>query len=221
MESFPVAVGERKDAFTPRSYFHKEGCRSVRFRKSSGNESGQVKRRVFLSLAIVLMLGIAGCPRLPVPEQVEPTQEPVYEPLPEVTTVTSELVQGLKLELSVPRVHFQPGETVIATLSLINTTPEAVSLVSSTSQLFDLIIQRPGRERRWSDDKAFLMVVTPHEIPGNETLSRSLAMDNVGQGEVYLVGLTVSLHLGDPLLDDLPGEEIQLQTPPLRIEVAL
>lgn len=178
-----------------------------------------MKKPILLTLVIVLMLGIAGCPPPRDPEQAEPHQQQVQEPLPEVTTVTSELVQGLKLELSVPKIHFHPGETVTATLSLINTTSEKVSLVSSTSQLFDLIIQRPGWERRWSDDRVFLTVITPREIPPNETLSKSLAMDNIGQGEIFLVGLTVSLHLADPLLDGLPGEEIQLRTPPLRIEI--
>ncbi|MCL0090239.1 BsuPI-related putative proteinase inhibitor [Dehalococcoidia bacterium] len=184
----------------------------MRFRKSSGNESGQVKRRVFLSLAIVLMLGIAGCPRLPVPEQVEPTQEPVYEPLPEVTTVTSELVQGLKLELSVPKVNFQPGETVIATLSLINTTQDAISFETRTSQLFDLIIEGPGRERRWSDDKMFLTVITPRHIPPNQALSKDLPWEvNLARGELFLVGVTVGFEVN--------GERVELRSPPIRLDI--
>ena len=182
-----------------------------------------LKKRFFWVLLIVSLVLLAGCPvpeaRPEEPAHEEPAPVVNQEPTPAITAVSSEVVQGLKLELSVPKVKFRPGETVIATLSLINTTPETISLSSMTSQLFDLIIEGPGRERRWSDDRMFLQVITPHEIPANETLSRSLAMDNIGRGEIYLVGVTVSLHLRDPLLDDLPGEEVQFRTPPLRIEI--
>ena len=179
--------------------------KNLSYDRSLGGIRGRIPLMMLLIVPLVLL---AGCPvpearpEAPIPEDPAPVVN--QEPTPPITTVSSEVVEGLRLELSVPRVHFQPGKTVIATLSLVNTTQHTISFETGTSQLFDLIIQRPGRERRWSDGKKFLMVVTPRHIPPNETVSMSLAMDNIGRGEVYLVGFIVSIHA---------------RTPPLRIEI--
>ena len=175
-----------------------------------------LKKRFFLALLIVPPVLLAGCPvpearpEEPAPEEPAPVVN--QEPTPAITTVSSEVVQGLKLELSVPKVNFQPGETVIATLSLINTTQDAISFETRTSQLFDLIIEGPGRERRWSDDKMFLTVITPRHIPPNEALTKDLPWEvGLAPGEFYLVGVTVGF--------EVDGKPTVLRTPPLRIEI--
>jgi hypothetical protein len=124
-----------------------------------------LKRRLSLTLLIVPLVLLVGCPppeavpkqpteeivQEPAEEITQPAPEPVTkeppvpepapeEPAEEITAVFSEIKGGLKLELSLPKVHFQPGETLRATLSLINTTPEAISFTTRTSQLFDIII---------------------------------------------------------------------------------
>ena len=69
------------------------------------------------------------------------------------------------------------------------------------------------KEWRWPEDKMFLQVITPREIPANGTLSEllSLKINKLARGDIYLTGVTV--------LFDLNGERIQLKTPPLKISV--
>jgi hypothetical protein len=146
-----------------------------------------------------------------------PKEPPVLEPAPEepaeeITAVLSEIKDGLKLELSLPRSSYRPGEMLRATLSLINTTPKAISFSTRTSQLFDLVIKAPERELLWSEDKMFLQVITPRHIPANEALSEVLSWEiNLTAGDVYLTGVTVGF--------DLNGERILLKTTPLKIKV--
>lgn len=162
-----------------------------------------MKKWGFLGLAIVLLVSIVGC-GVPEPEP--------KKPIDEMTTVSSEIKEGLKLELSLPKVSYQPGEEVMATLSLINTTTKAISFSTRTSQLFDLIIKGPERELRWSEDKVFLQVITPRHIPANGALSERLSFKiNLAPGDVYLTGITVPF--------DLNGERIRLETTPLKITV--
>ena len=96
-------------------------------------------------------------------------------PMDGITTASSEVKEGLKLELLLPKVSYQPGEILEATLSLINTTPKAISFSTRTSQLFDLIIKGPERELLWSEDKMFLQVITPRHIPANGALPELLS----------------------------------------------
>ncbi|MBT9140569.1 MAG: hypothetical protein DDT30_01147 [Dehalococcoidia bacterium] len=175
-----------------------------------------LKKRFFWALLIVPLVLLAGCPvpearpEGPAPEEPAPVVN--QEPTPAITTVSSEVVGGLRLELSVPKVNFQPGETVIATLSLINTTQDAISFETRTSQLFDLIIKGPGRDRLWSEDKMFLTVITHRHIPPNQALSKDLPWEvGIAPGELSLVGVTVIFELN--------GEGIQLRTPSIRIEI--
>ncbi|MCL0057352.1 BsuPI-related putative proteinase inhibitor [Dehalococcoidia bacterium] len=162
-----------------------------------------LKKRVFLALLIVSLVLPAGCP---VPE---PAPE---QPADRVTTVFSEIKEGLKLELSLPRVSYRPGEILQASLSLINTTQDAISFETRTSQLFDLIIEGPGMERRWSEDKMFLQVITPHHIAAGERLSDVLSWEiKLSPGDFYLTGLTVPFELN--------GERILLETTRLKITV--
>ncbi|MBT9166607.1 MAG: hypothetical protein DDT25_01300 [Chloroflexi bacterium] len=134
------------------------------------------------------------------------------QPEEEIIIAFSEIMAGLKLQLSVPKGTYQPGEILEATLSLINTTPEPISFSTMTSQLFDLIIEGPERVLRWSEDKMFLQVITPRHIPGNGALSEVLSWKiNLAPGDVYLTGVTVPL--------DLNGKQILLRTTPLRIRV--
>ncbi|MCL0088207.1 BsuPI-related putative proteinase inhibitor [Dehalococcoidia bacterium] len=170
-----------------------------------------LKKRFFWALLIVSLVLLSGCP-VPEARTEEPAPVVNQEPTPAITTVSSEVVGGLKLELSLPRVHFQPGETVIATLSLINTTQDAISFETRTSQLFDLIIEGPGRERRWSDDKMFLTVITPRHIPPNQALSKDLPWEvNLARGELFLVGVTVGFEVN--------GERVELRSPPIRLDI--
>ncbi|MCL0078806.1 BsuPI-related putative proteinase inhibitor [Dehalococcoidia bacterium] len=175
-----------------------------------------LKKRVFLALLIVLLVLLAGCPVPEArPEEPAPDEPPPVvnqDPTPVITTVSSEVVGGLRLELSVPKVNFQPGETVIATLSLINTTQDEISFETRTSQLFDLIIEGPARERRWSEDKMFLTVITPRHIPPNEALTKDLPWEvNLVRGELFLVGVTVGFEVN--------GERVELRTQSIRIEI--
>ncbi|MCL0103826.1 BsuPI-related putative proteinase inhibitor [Dehalococcoidia bacterium] len=128
-----------------------------------------LKKRFFVVLLIVSLVLLAGCP-VPEARPEEPAPVVTQDPTPAITTVSSEVVGGLRLELSVPKVNFQPGETVIATLSLINTTQDEISFETRTSQLFDLIIKGPGRDRLWSEDKMFLMVITPPSYPAKPSI---------------------------------------------------
>lgn len=164
-----------------------------------------MKKGIFLGFAIVFLILIAGC-RVPEPEEEKPT--------PEITLSSSEIKEGLKLELLLPRVNYQPGEMLEATLSLINTTPEAISFSTRSSQLFDLIIKAPHweREERWSGDKMFLTVITPRHIPAGERLSQVLSWEiKQAPGDFYLIGVTV--------LFDLNGERLRFKTTPLKIKV--
>ncbi len=162
-----------------------------------------MKKWGFWGVAIVLLVSTAGC------SAMEPKPE---KPVPEITTVSSEIKEGLKLEISLPKVSYQPGDELKATLSLMNTIPKAISFSTRTSQLFDLIIKGPERELRWSEDKVFLQVITPRDIPANGALSEVLSLKiNLARGDVYLTGVTV--------LFDLNGERIQLKTTPLKIKV--
>lgn len=167
-----------------------------------------MKKWVFLGLVIILVAVMLGCPGV-----VEtPSASPSEKPMPEITTASSEIKEGLKLEISLPKVSYQLGEILEATVSLINTTPEAISFSTRTSQLFDLIIKGPERERWWSEDKVFLQVITPRHIPAKGELSEVLSLEiNQARGDFYLTGVTVFF--------DLKGERIQLQTTPLKIEV--
>lgn len=164
-----------------------------------------MKKWTFLGFAIVLLVLIAGC-RVPEPEE--------EKPMPEITLSSSEIKEGLKLELSLPRVNYQPGEMLEATLSLINITSEAISFSTRSSQLFDLIRKAPYREReeRWSEDKMFLTVITPRHIPAGERLSQVLSWEiKQTRGDFYLTGVTV--------LFDLNGERLRFKTTPLKIVV--
>ncbi|MBT9166603.1 MAG: hypothetical protein DDT25_01296 [Chloroflexi bacterium] len=155
-----------------------------------------MKKWAVLPLLIVLLVLTAGCPA----------------PVEEIITAFSPIKGGLKLELSLDRVTYQPGEELRATLSLINTTPEPISFSTKTSQLFDLIIEGPERTWRWSEDKMFLQVITPRHIPANGTLSEVLSLKiDLATGDVYLTGVTVPFELND--------EQILLRTTPLRIRV--
>ncbi len=160
-----------------------------------------MKKWFFLVLVVILAAGMIGCPAI---LETPPPQQP--------TTISSEIKAGLKLRLSVPKMSYHPGEELKATLSLINTTPDTISFSTRTSQLFDLLLEGPEKERRWSEDKAFLMVITAHDIPAGGTLSRTLSL-KVGRipGEAYLTGVTVPL--------DLNGELIRLQTRALKLKI--
>jgi hypothetical protein len=159
------------------------------------------------------------CEPEPAPEEPPVAQPVPEEPAEEITAVFSEIKGGLKLELSLPKVRFQPGETLRAALSLINTTAEAISFTTRTSQLFDIIMVGAGlpRELRWSGDKMFLTVITPHHIPAGEKLSRVLSWDiRLSPGHFYLSGLTVPLALNGEIPN---GEGIWHRTTHLRIKV--
>lgn len=173
-----------------------------------------LKKRFFLALLIASLVFIAGCP-VPEPVVEDPEEPPVTqpvleEPAEEITSVFSEVMGGLKLELSLPRVTYRPGELLRATLSIINTTPEEISFSTRTSQLFDLIIKDAGL--RWSKDKVFLPVITPRSIAAGQRLSDGLSWEiDLSPGDFYLTGRTVTL--------DLNGEPIRLKTNPLKIKV--
>jgi len=172
-------------------------------RETAQKQRRPVKKYGFLGLVIVLLLSAAGCP-VPKPAPEEPADR--------VTTVFSEIKEGLKLELSLPTVSYRRGEILQASLSLINTTQDAISFETRTSQLFDLIIESAGREWRWSDDKMFLTVITLRHIPANGALSERLSFKiNLAPGDVYLTGVTVPFELN--------GERIRLETIPLKITV--
>ncbi|MCL0053261.1 BsuPI-related putative proteinase inhibitor, partial [Dehalococcoidales bacterium] len=161
------------------------------------------KKYLSLFLVIVLLIPAVGCPAM------EPESETSVDG---ITTASSEVKEGLKLEISLPKVSYQPGEELKATLSLINTTPKEISFSTRTSQLFDLMIKAPERELLWSEDKMFLQVITPRHIPANEALSQVLSWEiNLTPGDVYLTGITVPF--------DLNGERIWLKTTPLKIKV--
>ncbi|MBT9148220.1 MAG: hypothetical protein DDT32_01990 [Syntrophomonadaceae bacterium] len=141
---------------------------------------------------------------------------PVVKPQPEeeIIIAFSPMKGGLKLELSLPRVTYQRGDELRATLSLINTTPEEISFSTRTSQVFDLIIPGQGLPRRmlWSEDRVFLPVITEHYIPADERLSDILSLKiDLTSGEFELIGVTVPFELN--------GELIRLKTTPLRITV--
>ncbi len=132
----------------------------------------------------------------------------------EITTAFSPIKGGLKLELSLPRASYQPGEILRATLSLINTTPQEMSFSTRTSQLLDLIIEGLDLPRRllWSEDKMFLPVITLHHIPAGERLSDVLSWEiDLSPGEFELIGVAELMNLN--------GERILLKTTPLRITV--
>lgn len=132
----------------------------------------------------------------------------------ETATVSSEVKEGLKLELTVPKVEYQTGEVLEAALSLVNVTDAAISFSTRTSQLFDMTMKAAGLEgeMRWSEDMMFLQVITPYNIPANGAMSQELTWEvNLGPGDVFLSGLTVSFTLD--------GKQVSLSTPAINITV--
>jgi len=215
-----------------------------------------LKKRVLLAVLIVSLVLLAGCP---VPETVsreslllEPVckESVVPEPMPkepaqEITTVFSEIKNGLKLELSIPRTSYRPGEMLSATLTLINTTPETISFYTACSRLFGLIIKGDAVPGELSSSTVSLPTVVHYPMPpgGRAPQVLSFQIMLAAPGEFYLMGDTVSLNLfptrdesrlterterqrGDviwghpPDMFERPVETIRLKTPPLKVRVA-
>lgn len=126
--------------------------------------------------------------------------------------VSSEIKEGLILEVSLAKVNYKIGEKVEVSLFILNTTPERLSFSTKTSQLFDLTIRGEGfPEFRWSDDKVFLQVITPRILKAKGVIKETLSWEVKARGEIFIIGRTVPLMLDT--------KEISLEAPPLKIFV--
>lgn len=82
----------------------------------------------------------------------------------------------LRLELSLAKAAYVPGEPVQATLTLRHEGESPTRVQFTSGQRFDLLVRRGGAlVWRWSDDKAFVQVIQDVTLRPGETLSFSAA----------------------------------------------
>ncbi len=73
----------------------------------------------------------------------------------------------LKLNLLLDSSSFTPGDTIIFTLTVENTSPDTIFTLTPTAQLYDLLIYNSKRRAvwRWSSGKFFAQVITKRVFP--------------------------------------------------------
>jgi hypothetical protein len=87
----------------------------------------------------------------------------------------SDPVTGLVVRLEVSPLPPRSGEAVRWALSVANHADEARALTFPSGQEGDVVLETGGVERyRWSRDKAFILMITEHELEAGETWSFSL-----------------------------------------------
>ncbi len=86
---------------------------------------------------------------------------------------------GLRLQASLARRVFAPGEPVEVTVVARNLSAAPLGIVFTSGQRLDLIVRRPRGDEvwRWSHDKAFTQAIQTMLIRPQETMVVHLAWD--------------------------------------------
>ena len=86
---------------------------------------------------------------------------------------------GLRVEASLSRASYGPGEPVEIALSASNVVSAPVSVTFISGQRFDLTIRRPRGDEvwRWSHDKAFIQVIQMVTLKPGERMDFSIPWD--------------------------------------------
>lgn len=124
----------------------------------------------------------------------------------------------LRLELSLGKVSYVPGEPVEAALVLRYEGESPARVQFTSGQRFDLLVRRGGAlVWRWSDDKAFAQVIQDVTLRAGETLTFRATWDQqdlqgrrAAPGDYEIVGV----FLGRA--GDAPGG---ITTPPLSFRI--
>ncbi len=125
----------------------------------------------------------------------------------------------LRLELSVNKPVYVPGEPVGARLTVRNQSDASIRVQFGSAQRFDLVVRRRGAlVWRWSYDKAFTQVVQETALRPGEALSFSASWGQVDlqgrraePGDYEIVGIFLGRS------PDLPGG---VETPPLPFRIS-
>ncbi len=120
------------------------------------------------------------------------------------TALAGEGAAALRLDLQTDHAVYAVGQPVELTLAITNSGPDPISITAPSSQLYDFIVLKEGREVwRWSADKMFLTVVTRLTIFSGETRAFTERWDQrdrdgrlVTPGNYRVVGILVG---GEPL----------------------
>ncbi len=132
-----------------------------------------------------------------------------------VATLSQEGRGALRLDLRADRAVYAVGEPITLTLAVTNPGADPVTLTAPSSQLYDFIVLREGREIwRWSAGQMFLTVLTPLTIAPGQTRAFTETWDQrdrngqpVTPGDYVIVG-------------ELPGgERIGLTPQEVRITI--
>ncbi len=93
--------------------------------------------------------------------------------------------RGIILGLETDKDFYRVGEPIAASLVVLNRSQEKSRLTFSSSQEFDIVLSRGGREIwRWSDDRAFLQVRKTKELGPLDFWQYPVAIPT--SGHVYL-----------------------------------
>ncbi len=86
---------------------------------------------------------------------------------------------GLRVEASLPRAAYGPGEVVDVVLSASNAGTAPLSVTFTSGQRFDLSIRRPRGDDvwRWSHDKAFIQVIQSVMLQPGERMDFKIPWD--------------------------------------------
>ncbi len=124
----------------------------------------------------------------------------------------SNVVNGLKLIVTVADVSVQQGEMLSVTFDLTNTGSEELTFSTSSSKLFDFTIKSDGTSYTWSSDMVFAQVIVDYTLSPSETVSRTLEWPvNLQPMTGQLVGSTAKLTFADEKITvTAAGIEIQV-----------
>ena len=86
-------------------------------------------------------------------------------------------VGDLRLEMTVAKASFQPGEPVGITMRVINVSGAPVTVTTGGQQYDVLVRQRGALVWQWSHDKAFTQAVRTIEMPPGDTRSYQTSWD--------------------------------------------
>ncbi len=86
---------------------------------------------------------------------------------------------GLRLDASLSRATYGPGEVVEVAFTATNTANTPLSVTFTSGQRFDLVIRRPRGDAvwQWSSDKAFIQVIQMVTLQPGENLSFRIPWD--------------------------------------------
>jgi hypothetical protein len=86
-------------------------------------------------------------------------------------TEVKRVVNGLEVTLQTEKAVYKSGQTIVMSLTVTNKGDKPLELIFSSSQRYDFVVEKEGKEIwRWSKDKFFAMVLGEFTLQPDQSL---------------------------------------------------